>query len=58
MKKCQGYCKIARSDWLQDFMNTVKTNDLSCMCLQLDNTVVFANIQTSASWKKINEITI
>ena len=35
--------KIARPDSLQNFMDTVKTIDLTHLCIQINNTVVFSN---------------
>ena len=33
--------KIARSNLSQNFTDTAKTMDLTCLCLQINNTVVF-----------------
>ena len=38
--------KIARSGFSQNFMDTAKTKDLTCLCLQINNTVVFFSNHT------------
>ena len=45
--------KIARPDSSQNFMNTAKTIDLTHLCIEINNTVVFFQSFTHQTYKEI-----
>ena len=55
----QTMLKIGRPDSSQNFMDTAKTIDLTRLCIQINNTVVFANhihIKLIKDFKKKNHV--
>lgn len=50
---CQISFEITSPDWSQNFMDTAKLMDLTCICMQISNSEIFASKQTSKLWRRL-----